>query len=692
MRAVSPPFSLCVPAADLTVTLDDGVASANPGATVTYTLTVANDGPDDVTGVTVTDTFPAAVSGVTWSCASGGGGGVCGAASGSGDLAETVDLPAGGSVVFTIHADVDPAATGTLNDTASAALPSGLHELTPADNSATDSDTLVPSTDLSITNDDSQTSAVPGTTATYTVTVTNAGPSDALDAQVTDLFPAPLTGVTWSCSGSGSGSCAASGSGDIEQTVDLPVGAMATFTATGTIDPAATGTLTTSATVLPTFPSTATNQVLPEGTPGGGDPDPSNNNAVDVDTLTPQVDLSITKDDGLTVAVPGEPLTYSIVASNPGPSAAFAATVEDSFPADLVGVTWSCAGAGGGTCTASGSGDVGDTIDLPVGASVTYTVEVTVAAGSTAATLSNTATVGVPAGVTEMDGSDNSAVDVDTLTPSTDLAISNDDGQTSAVPGTTVTYTVMVTNAGPSDALGAQVEDLFPAALLGVTWSCAGSTGGSCAASGSGDVQESVDLPVGAIVTLTATGTIDPAATGTLETSATASSSGDPDPSNNTALDIDILTPAADLAIAKDDGVTVALPGQALTYTLTASNPGPSSVFGATVEDAFPTDLVGVTWTCAGTGGGACTASGRGDVSDTVDLPAGASVTYTATATVDPASTATAISNTATVSAPAGVTELDPADNTATDVDAGLVVFRDGFESGDTSAWSATVP
>lgn len=115
-------------------------------------------------------------------------------------------------------------------------------------------------------------------------------------------------------------------------------------------------------------------------------------------------------------------------------------------------------------------------------------------------------------------------------------------------------------------------------------------------------------------------------------------------------------------------------------------------VFVATVEDQFPADLVGVTWICAGAGGGSCTASGSDDISDDVDLPAGASVTYTASATVDPASTATTINNTASVSVPAGVAELNAADNSSTDTDAGLTIFADGFESGGTTAWSAAVP
>ena len=66
-----------------------------------------------------------------------------------------------------------------------------------------------------------------------------------------------------------------------------------------------------------------------------------------------------------------------------------------------------------------------------------------------------------------------------------------------------------------------------------------------------------------------------------------------------------------------------------MTYTITASNAGPSNATGATVADTFPASLT-ATWTCVGAGGGTCTASGSGNINDTVNLPAGGSVTYTA--------------------------------------------------------------
>ncbi len=69
--------------------------------------------------------------------------------------------------------------------------------------------------------------------------------------------------------------------------------------------------------------------------------------------------------------------------------------------------------------------------------------------------------------------------------PQADLRISKTDGQTTAVPGTLLTYTIVVTNAGPSAVTGATVSDTLPAQLTGASWTCA-----SCPpSSGSGDDQ-----------------------------------------------------------------------------------------------------------------------------------------------------------------------------------------------------------
>ena len=127
-------------------------------------------------------------------------------------------------------------------------------------------------------------------------------------------------------------------------------------------------------------------------------------------------------------------------------------------------------------------------------------------------------------------------------------------------------------------------------------------------------------------------------------------------------------TASADLGITKTDGVTTVIAGGSATYTIVASNAGPAGATGATVADNFPAGCASVAWTCTGAGGGTCTASGAGNIGDTVNLPSGGSVTYTATCTISGAATGT-LANTATVTAPVGVTDPTPGNNSATDTD-----------------------
>jgi trimeric autotransporter adhesin len=253
-----------------------------------------------------------------------------------------------------------------------------------------------------------------------------------------------------------------------------------------------------------------------------------------------------------------------------------------------------------------------------------------------------------------------------------DLSITKTDGVTTAAAGGALLYTIVVSNAGPSGVTGAPVVDTFPAVLT-CTFTAAGSGGASgFTASGSGNINNSVTLPTGASVTYTASCTVSAAATGTLTNTATVGAPAgvtDPTPGNNSATDSDTITAAtADLSITKTDGVTTVPAGGALTYTIVASNAGPSGVTGAPVVDTFPAVLT-CTFTAAGSGGASgFTASGSGNINNSVTLPTGASVTYTASCTVSAAAAGT-LTNTATVGAPAGVTDPTPGNNSATDSD-----------------------
>lgn len=635
--------------ADLSINLNDGVSFAVPGQGVTYSITAINSGPSNANGVHIADTFPAALT-TTWTCAAANGANCT--ASGSGNISDTINMPSGSIVVYTVNATISAAATGTLTDTATITAPGGVTEINAGNNSSTDTDTLAPQANVGITVTDGVTTVTPGTNVTYTITASNAGPSNAPGSQVVDGFPASFDSATWTCVGAGGGTCTASGAGNLSDTVNLPAGASVTYTVTAALNASATGTISNTA------------QVFLAG--GISDPTPGNNSATDTDTLAPRSDLAITVTDGVTNAVAGGSVTYTIKASSAGPSTVIGATVADTFPATLT-TTWTCA-AVAASCTASGSGNINDTVNLLAGGSVTYTVTATISA-TASGTLSNTATVTAPAGLTDPTPGNNSATDSDTLVAVADLSIQMSDGVTSAVPGTTVTYTIAAVNAGPSSVTGATVADVFPATIT-ATWTCASANGATCgAASGSGNINDHPNLPPGGLALYTVTANINATATGTLVNTATITApAGVTDAAgNNSATDTDTLTPQADLQINMTDGVTTAVPGTGVTYTIAVANVGPSASPNSTVTDTFPSSLT-VTWTCVSANGATCTASGSGNIIEHPSLPPSGIVIYTVTAAI--ASTATGtLTNTATVATPTGVTDLVPANNTATDSD-----------------------
>ncbi len=124
---------------DLSVTKDDGQSNYAPMDVLTYTIKVSNIGFSAVTGVTVTDVFPAQLTNVTWTCVATTGAGIC-PASGTGNLNESVNLPAGALVTFTVTADILGTATGSIVNTASVSLPVGMIDPDTCNNSATDID------------------------------------------------------------------------------------------------------------------------------------------------------------------------------------------------------------------------------------------------------------------------------------------------------------------------------------------------------------------------------------------------------------------------------------------------------------------------------------------------------------------------------------------------------------------------
>ena len=82
----------------------------------------------------------------------------------------------------------------------------------------------------------------------------------------------------------------------------------------------------------------------------------------------PPVNLTVSNSGGGLYAARSSSVSYTVVATNEGPNAATGAQVDDTVPAALENVTWTCTGAGGASCaTPSGTGNAITTLaDLPV--------------------------------------------------------------------------------------------------------------------------------------------------------------------------------------------------------------------------------------------------------------------------------------------------------------------------------------
>ena len=124
-------------AADLVLEKTSGSFFTPPGGTINYEILVVNAGPDDVIGAQVTDTPPPVLSNVTWDCMAIDGA-TCQEADGVDQIDQTVDIPNGGALMYTLTGTLPITGNNPLTNTASVSNP--IIELNPADNSDSDTD------------------------------------------------------------------------------------------------------------------------------------------------------------------------------------------------------------------------------------------------------------------------------------------------------------------------------------------------------------------------------------------------------------------------------------------------------------------------------------------------------------------------------------------------------------------------
>ncbi|HMM68383.1 MAG TPA: hypothetical protein PKC03_15720, partial [Dokdonella sp.] len=614
--------------ADLSVSKTDGVIQAVAGSSVTYSIVVANAGPFPVTGANVADIPPAGVTFVSWTCTPSSGAS-CAVASGSGPISSLDSIPVNGNVTYSVIAAIDPAATGTIANTATVTAPASVVDNNQANNSATDTDSIAIQSDLSISKTDGSATYTPGTPISYTLVATNAGPSHALGALLSDNLPSAISGASWTPTYAGGGS------GNPAAVVDLPVGATVTLTLNGLVSASAVGNLANTGTIAPAS--------------GAIDPSMANNSATDTDTPAPVADLAISKTDGSATYTPGGPVSYTINATNAGPSDVSAATVADTVPGAISCASWSATYAGLAGSPASGSGNLNAAVSIPVGGTASFVLGGTVGSATTG-NLVNTATIAPPAGTADPVGGNNSATDTDTPLASADIIVDKSGLATSNF-GDPLTYTIVISNSGPSDADGATFSDSVPAAITAVGASCGNATGGAVCGSVSvvgNSVSGSIPtLPASGAVTITITGNAPTSGTTLTNTASASPPGGVTDPqllNNNSSATTSLLQPQLTVTkIASPDPFVV---GQAASYAITVQNTGSGSTTGdITLADTLPSGISlagfsGSNWSCAGTTTLACTFSGT--------LGAGSGTTLTLD--VDVAASASSGNNSATAS------------------------------------------
>ncbi|WP_054011510.1 DUF7927 domain-containing protein [Arthrobacter sp. ERGS1:01] len=324
---------------DVTPQLDKSFSPATisqgQNTVLTYTVTNTSDLLAK-NGWHFVDKLPAGLS------ASGALGGSC-VSTASSITAGTVDVTgnlAAGSASCTITVTVTSNTPGTYNNSGcvannGTAIPNCTNNfptITGINPPGTAPLTVLPVVDLSITKSATLAQYTPGSPITYTVTVHNNGPSDAINAVLTDPLPASVTGANWTCAVTAAGTAnlppttgptqcgAASGTGSITDTVRINTGGTLKYTVAGTVALATTGNLVNKATIVPAATTSIPNM------PGGG-PNPVTGSTTVVTTVDTNCPPSPGAGCSATVTTPPAPGVWNVAKT---------ATVNGATPATNV--------------------------------------------------------------------------------------------------------------------------------------------------------------------------------------------------------------------------------------------------------------------------------------------------------------------------------------------------------------------
>jgi uncharacterized repeat protein (TIGR01451 family) len=284
----------------------------------------------------------------------------------------------------------------------------------------------------------------------------------------------------------------------------------------------------------------------------------------------------------------GNDITYTLTITNDGPLDASGVVITDSLPSQ---VSFLSSIPGSPQCSLSG--DILTCAIGHLGAHSSRQMAILAAVnGQASGTITNTAQV---SSSTSDPALQNNTVQVKTtvLSPASldaDLQIGVSSTPSPVEAGQSITYTLAITNSGPSDAAGVVVTNTLPSQV-----SFLSSSPGSplCTHSGSSVACHLGQLNALASRKVVIVAAVDGLASGTITNIARVSStSSDPDQQNNTdqvtTTVISPTTPKADLLIGIGSTPNPVDAGQSLTYTLAITNSGPSTATGVLITNTFP--------------------------------------------------------------------------------------------------------
>ena len=653
--------------ADVSVTKTLLSGSPVAGGQVRWQIATHNDGPSTARAVVVDDAAP---PGVTFTAIAAPAGAACDPVPGTGAHCALGAIAPGDTAVVTVTARL--AADYDLPEvTNSATATSSTPDPLPGNNSGSSTSNTVTSADLSLTKTAAPATLVAGQPVTWTLVVTNDGPSTARAVHLDDPLPDGLESATAAVSGGGS--CAVAAGVATCELPELPAGASRTITIAGRVSASFTaGSITNAASVAATTP----------------DPDLTDNASAITSAVAARADLQVDKTGPATV-VAGDRISWTVVVTNAGPSDAQAAALVDTLPDNLVDPA---ASGPGGPCPVT-AGEVRCALGVVgAGTTATVTVTATVDPASTAAELVNTARALTT--TTDPVPGNNSATSASTVTRAADVEVVK--ALTgAAVPGRTVTWAITALSFGPSVARDVVVTDSVPEGVSAVA--ATGPAGSGCTV-----VDRSISCPLGTVVPgvpvrILVTGQLASSYAGAelTNTAAASSSTADPVPDNNSGSTTDPVTPTADLRIGKAITTGPPVAGEPITFVIDVDNDGPSDARGVVVTDQIPTEASGLRATVSG-GGGTCVLTGSALRCELATVADGDSREITVSGTLTQSAGST-LTNTASVASDTPDPEQGNNLSTATSsigATADLSVTKSGpaeITAGGSATWTVTV-